>query len=78
MDCSVPDFPVRHHLLEFAQNDVHWVSDAIQPSHSLLPLSPSALNLSSESFPMSQLSASGGQSIGASALASVLLKGIQG
>ena len=78
MDCSVPDFPVHHHLLEFAQTDVHWVSDAIQPSHSLLPLSPSTLNLSLESFLMSQLSASGGQSIGASALASVLTMNIQG
>ena len=31
-------FPVLHHLLEFAQTHVHWVSDAIQPSH---PVSPS-------------------------------------
>ena len=33
MDCSTPGFPVLHHLLEFAQIHVHWVSDAIQPSH---------------------------------------------
>ena len=46
MDCSPPSFPVLHHLLEFAQAHVHWVGDAIQPSHSLLPLSPSVLNLS--------------------------------
>ena len=32
MDCSVPGFPVFHHLLEFAQPHVHWVGDAIQPS----------------------------------------------
>ena len=43
MDCSTPGFPVLHHLLEFAQTHVHWVDDAIQPSH---PLLPPALNLS--------------------------------
>ena len=37
MNCSMPGFPVLHSLLEFAQNHVHWVSDAIQSSH---PLSP--------------------------------------
>ena len=35
MDCSTPGFPVHHHLLEFAQTHVHWVRDAIQPSHRL-------------------------------------------
>ena len=38
MDCSMPNFPFLHHLLEFAQNHVHWVGEAIQPSHPLLPL----------------------------------------
>ena len=38
--------PVLHHLLEFAQTHVHWVDDTIQPSHSLSPPSPPALNLS--------------------------------
>ena len=46
MDCSTPGLPVPHHLLEFAQVHVHCLSDAIQPSHPLLPSSPSALNLS--------------------------------
>ena len=46
MDGSTPGLPVFHHLLEFTQTYVHWVSDAIQPSHSLLPASPPALNLS--------------------------------
>ena len=46
MDCSMPGFPILHCLLEFAQTHVHWVSDAIQPSHLLSPLSPLALNLS--------------------------------
>ena len=31
MDCSMPVLPVLHHLQEFAQTHVHWVSDAIQP-----------------------------------------------
>ena len=34
-------------LLEFVPTHVHWVSDAIQPSHPLLPLYPPALNLDS-------------------------------
>ena len=46
MDCSMPGFPVFHYLLEFAQTHVHWVSDAIQPSHPLSSPSPPALNLS--------------------------------
>ena len=46
MDCSMPGFPVLHHLLELAQTHVHWVSDVIQPSHSLLLPSPSAIYLS--------------------------------
>ena len=46
MDCSMPGFPVHHYLPEFAQTHVHWVSDAILPSHPLQPPSPLALNLS--------------------------------
>ena len=46
MDCSTPGFPVLHRLLEFVQTHVHWVSDAIQPSHPLLPPFPLAFNLS--------------------------------
>ena len=49
MDCSTPDFPVFHHLLEFAQTHVHWVSGTIQPSHPLLSPSP-AFNLSHHRF----------------------------
>ena len=40
MDCSMPGFPVLHHLPEFSQTHVHWVSDAIQPSHPLSSPSP--------------------------------------
>ena len=45
VDCSTPGFPVLHYLPEFAQTHVHWVSDAIQQSHSLLPPYLPALNL---------------------------------
>ena len=44
MNCSTPGLPVHHQLLEFTQTHVHWVSDAIQPSHSLSSPSPPALN----------------------------------
>ena len=33
MDCSTPGFPVHFQFLELAQTHVHWVGDAIQPSH---------------------------------------------
>ena len=46
MGCSTPGFPVLHHFTEFAQIHVHWVGDAIKPSHPLSPFSPPALNLS--------------------------------
>ena len=36
--CSTPGLPVNHQLPEFTQTHVRWVSDAIQPSHPLLPL----------------------------------------
>ena len=44
MDCSTPGLPVPHHLLEFAQVHVHFIDNAVQPSHPLMPSSPSALN----------------------------------
>ena len=47
MDCSTPGLPVHHQLLEFTQTHVHWVSDAIQPSHPLSSPSSPAFNLSS-------------------------------
>ena len=46
MNHSTPGLPVHHHLPEFTQTCVHWVSDAIQPSHPLSSPSPPALNLS--------------------------------
>ena len=78
MDCSTPGFPVLHYLLEFAHTQVHWVSDVIQPSHPLsFPSSPALSFLTSGSFPVSRLFAIGGQSIGASASASVLPINVQ-
>ena len=79
MNRSTPGLPVRHQLPEFTQTHVHQVSDAIQPSHPLLvPFSSCPQTLpASESFPMSQLFAWGGQSIRVSALASVLPKNAQ-
>ena len=44
MDASTPDFPVLHYLPEFIQIHVHWVSDAILPSHPLPPSSPFAFS----------------------------------
>ena len=46
MDCSTPGLPVHHQLPEFTQTHVHWVSDAIQPSHPLSFPSPPTFNLS--------------------------------
>ena len=45
MDYSTPGFSVLHYLPKFSQTHVHWVGDAIQPSHPLSPPSPSVLNL---------------------------------
>ena len=80
MDCSTPDFPVLHDLLEFGQTHVCWVDDAIQPSHLLSP-APFSSCLQHfpvpRSFPMSRLFASGSQSTRASASATVLPVSIQ-
>ena len=79
MECSTPGFPVLHHLPEFTQTNVRWVNDAIQSSHPLLPSSPPALNLSQHQdvFQWVDSLHQVGQSIGASALASVLPMNIQ-
>ena len=84
MDCQKPGFPVLHHLLEFAKTHVHWVGDAIQPSHPLLPPSLHELTLSQHQGLFQWVSSSQqvkafteGQSTGASPSASVLLMNIQ-
>ena len=78
MNHSTPGLPVHHHLPEFTQTHVHWVSDAIQPSHpGSFPPPPVPNPSQHQSFPVSQLFTWGGQSIGVSALASVLSKNTQ-
>ena len=52
MDCSTLGSPVLHHILELARTHVHWVGDAIQPSHP--PLSPSPPFPALGSFPVWQ------------------------
>ena len=69
-DYSMSGSPVHHQLPEFAQTHVHRVSDAIQPSSSVIPFSSCLESFpASGSFPVSQFFASGGQSIGVSASA---------
>ena len=78
MDCSMPGLPVHHQFLEFIQTHVHWVGDAIQPSHPLSSPSPPAFNHSqNHGLFKSQYFGSGGQSVGVSASASVLPMNIQ-
>ena len=81
MDCCMPGFLVLRQLPELAQTHVHWVGDAIHHptiSFSVIPFS-SCLQFfpASGSLPVSQFFASGGQSIGVSASASVLPMNIQ-
>ena len=67
-----------HYLPQFAQIHVYWVSDVIQSSHPLSSPSPPAFNLSQhQGLFQSQFFASGGESIGVSASASVFPVNIQ-
>ena len=78
MDCSIPGFPVLHSLLEFPQTHVLLSQYHPTISSSVIPSSSCLQSFSaSGSFPMSQFFALGGQSIGASASASVLPMSIQ-
>ena len=78
MDCSIQGSPVLCYLLEFAKTHIHWVSDAIQSSHPVIPFSSCLQSFpASGAFPVSQFFASGGQSIGVSASMSVLPMDIQ-
>ena len=73
MDCKTPGFPVHQQFLEPTQIHVHCVSDAIRPSHPVVPFSSCLQSFpASGSFQMSQFFASGGQSVGVSASALVL------
>ena len=65
MNCSMPGFPVHQQLPESTQTHVHWVADAIQPSHPVfLFFFCIQSSTASGSFLMSYFLASGGQSIG--------------
>ena len=78
MDYSTPSLPGHHQLPEFTQTHVHWVGDAITISSSVIPFSSCLQSFpESESFPMNQLFAWDGQSIGVSASTSVLLVNTQ-
>ena len=78
MDCSTPGFPVLHYLPEFAQTYVHWVSDAIQPSHPLsFPFLPASIFPSITVFFSVLVLCIRWPNIGASAPASVLPMNIQ-
>ena len=46
IDCSTPGLPVSHQLPDPDRTHVHWVGDAIQPSHPLSSPPPPAFNLS--------------------------------
>ena len=73
MNQSTPGLPVHHQLPELTQTYVHWVSDAIQPSHLLSSPSPPAPTPSQHQGIFQWVnSAWGGQSTGVSASASVL------
>ena len=80
MDFSTPGFPVHHQLSELAQTHIHPTGWRCHPviSSSVIPFSfcPQSFPASG-SFPISQFFASRGQSIGASASASVLPMNIQ-
>ena len=69
MGCSTPGFPLLHHLPEFAQTHVHWVDDAIQPSHPLLPSFSCP-----QYFPVSWLFASGHQTIVNSVINKIIIE----
>ena len=56
MNHSTPGLPVHHQLLEFTQPHIHWVSDAIQPSHLLSSPSPPAPNPSQHQGPFQSVS----------------------
>ena len=74
IDCSMPGLPVHHQLPEFIQTHVHWVSEAIQPSHPLLFPSPPTFNLTQIRVFSNE---SGGQNMGVSTSVSVLPMNIQ-
>ena len=77
MNCSKPGLSVHHQLSQFTQTHIHWISDAIQPSHPVSSPSPPAFSLSQHQSLFKWVRwpkywPPAGQSIGVSASASVL------
>ena len=74
MNWGTPGLPVHHQLPDSTQTHVHWVRDAIQPSHPLSSPSPPAFNLSLHQSLFKRVSSSHqvAKSIGVSASVSVL------
>ena len=79
VDCSMTGFPVHHQLPELTLMHVHWVGDAIQPSHPLSSPSPPAFNLFQHQglFKLVSSSHQVAKELGVSASASVLPMNIQ-
>ena len=77
MDCSTPGLPVHHQLLGLTQTHVHWVGDAIQPSHPLSSPSPTFNFSQHQGLYKCQFFALCGQSTGVSASALVFPTNIQ-
>ena len=80
LNCSTPGFPVHHQFPDLTKTPLHWVNDAIQPSHLLSSPSLPTFNLFSirqSLFQWVSFFASCGQSIGVSASTSVLPMNIQ-
>ena len=77
MDCSKPGLPVHHQLPEFTQTHVHWIGDAIQPSHPLSSPFPPTFNLSQHQGLFKWVSSSHQVTTGVSASASVLPVNVQ-
>ena len=79
MDCSMPGFAVHHQLPELTQTHIHWVGDAIQPSHPLSSPSPPTFTLSQHQGLFQWVSSSHqvAKVLGVSASASVLPVNIQ-
>ena len=78
-NCSTPGLHVHHQLPELTQTHVHWVGDAIQPSHPLLSPSPPTFSLSQDQSLFQRVSSlhQCGQSILVSSSASVFPVNIQ-
>ena len=74
MDRSTPGLPVHHQLPEFTQTHVHWVGDAIQPSHPLSSPSPALISKTLNTRPCSKTNETAKNHLGKNGLISYELK----